>query len=83
MAFGRQIRSLRTRRSLTQEEVAHRAGIHVTYLSGVERGVRNPSLKNIRSIAYALGVLAGDLFAFEQTLEPPESDNPTTDSGHC
>ena len=73
MAFGRQVRSLRTRRRLTQEEVAHRAGIHVTYLSGVERGVRNPSLKNIRSIADALGVLVGDLFAFEQTLESSAS----------
>ena len=65
VAFGQHIRYLRSRLGLTQEEVAHRAAIHVTYLSGVERGVRNPSLKNIRAIANALGVRAGELFAFE------------------
>ena len=74
VAFGRHIRSLRERRGLTQEEVAHRAGIHVTYLSGVERGVRNPSLKNIRAIAAALEVFTGELFAFEQTAESPSAE---------
>ena len=63
--FGKTIRSLRNLRGLTQEETAHRADIHVTYLSGVERGVRNPSLKNIRAIARALDVRVGDLFSFE------------------
>ena len=52
---------------LSQEEVSHRAGVHVTYLSGIERGQRNPSLKNIRRIAMALGVTAKELFVFEET----------------
>ena len=65
MAFGRNIRRLRRLRRLTQEETSHRAGIHVTYLSGIERGRRNPSLKNIRAIAEALEVRVGDLFSFE------------------
>lgn len=56
---------MRSLRGATQEEVAHRAGVHVTYLSGIERGVRNPSLKNIRAIAKALEVDTADLFAFE------------------
>ena len=60
---------MRTRRKLTQEEMAHRAGIHVTYLSGIERGLRNPSLKNIRAMARALGVSVGDLFSFEDEVE--------------
>ncbi len=77
VAFGRHIRSLRERRRLTQEEVAHRAGIHVTYLSGVERGVRNPSLKNIRAIAAALEVFTGELFTFEQTTESPSAEPST------
>ena len=64
-AFGRHVRELRLRARETQEEVAHRAGVHVTYLSGIERGVRNPSLKNIRAIAQALDVETGELFAFE------------------
>ena len=74
LAFGRHIRSLRTLDSLTQEEVAYRAGIHVTYLSGVERGVRNPSLKSIRAIASALGVRVGDLFTFETSLDSVVDD---------
>ena len=64
-AFGQHIRQIRQTLAVSQEEIAHRAGIHVTYLSGVERGVRNPSLKNIRAIALALGVGVADLFAFE------------------
>ena len=63
-AFGAHIRLLRRERSLSQEELAHRAGIHVTYLSGIERGIRNPALKNIRAIAGALGVGVGALFDF-------------------
>ncbi|MBI2918248.1 MAG: helix-turn-helix transcriptional regulator [Chloroflexi bacterium] len=52
---------------LSQEEVAHRAGIHVTYLSGIERGRRNPSLRNIRRIAVALGVPVRELFSFQES----------------
>ena len=72
--FGQHIRYLRRLRSLTQEEVAHRAGVHVTYLSGIERGVRNPSLKNIRAIAEALGVPMWELFAPEPSPEPVVSE---------
>ena len=64
-AFGAHVRSLRLGRGMSQEEVAHLAGLHVTYLSGIERGVRNPSLKNIRKVAVALGVGVGKLFSFE------------------
>jgi DNA-binding XRE family transcriptional regulator len=50
----------------SQEEVAHRAGIHVTYLSGIERGTSNPSLKNIRRVALALNVPVTELFASDE-----------------
>ncbi len=70
-AFGRQIRRLRNRRGYTQEELANLSGIHVSYLSGIERGARNPSLRSIRRLAKALGVRVGKLFAFE-TRPPPE-----------
>ena len=63
--FGIHIRSLRQQKGLSQEEVAHRERIQVTYLSGIERGLRNPSLKNIRRIALALGVPTGALSDFE------------------
>lgn len=68
VAFGTYLRTLRRDLGLSQEEVAHRAGIHVTYLSGIERGRRNPSLKNIRRVALALDMAVRELFAFD---EPP------------
>ena len=70
-AFGLRIRQLRDQQEYTQEELAHRARIHVTYLSGIERGVRNPSLRSIRALAKALGVRVGQLFTFE--CRPPPS----------
>ena len=65
IAFGAHLRLLRGEAGLTQEEVAHGAGIHVTYLSGIERGKRNPSLRNLQRIAVALGIPVKELFSFE------------------
>ena len=48
---------------LTQEELAHRAKIHRTYLSDVERGTRNLSLINIERLAIALEIGLPSLFA--------------------
>lgn len=63
VAFGRRVRSLRNQRGLSQEELAHRVGIHVTYLSGVERGERNLALLNITRLANALDVSLAKLFS--------------------
>ena len=64
-AFGQHIRKLRNHQGASQEDLSHRAGIHVTYLSGIERGVRNPSLKSIRAIASGLEVPVSELFTFD------------------
>ena len=69
-AFGVRLKYLRKKAELTQEEAAHRAGIHVTYLSGIECGFRNPSIRNVRRLARALGVSTKDLFSFDN---PPEN----------
>ena len=61
VAFGRRVRALRTERGFSQEELAHRAGLHYTYVGGIERGERNPALINIGRIAAALGVSVADL----------------------
>ncbi len=71
--FGNHLRSLRTRAGLSQEELADRAGIHVTYLSGVERGLRNPAIRNVRRLAQAMGVPTKELFSFEES--PPRSND--------
>lgn len=60
--LGARIRELRDESRLSQEELAHRATIHVTYLSGLENGKRNPSLLVLDRLAKALKVTIGDLF---------------------
>lgn len=59
--FGDQVRAFRTAAEWSQEELAHRAGVHWTYVSGIERGVRNPSLGVSWQLADALGVPLGQL----------------------
>lgn len=54
VAFGRAVRKRRAELELSQEKLATKAGLDRTYVSGVERGVRNVSLRNIAVIADAL-----------------------------
>lgn len=49
-----------------QDELAFKAGLDRTYLGGIERGERNPALKNISKIAEALGVPIIELFKFDK-----------------
>ncbi len=58
---GRNVQGLRRDQGLSQEELAHRADVHQTYLSGVERGRRNPSVLVLARIAEALGADVEDL----------------------
>lgn len=58
---GKQIRQLRKERKWSQEFLAAEAGLNVNYLGGIERGERNPSLKNLARIADALEVTIPDL----------------------
>jgi transcriptional regulator with XRE-family HTH domain len=53
---GRNVRRLRQQKGLTQEQVAFEAEIDLTYMGGIERGKRNPSLLVMARIADALGV---------------------------
>ena len=58
--LGARVRALREARDWSQEELADRAGLHRTYVSSVERGVRNPTVTVMARLASALGVsLAG------------------------
>lgn len=60
-AFGAAVRRLRTRLDLSQEEFADRVKIHRTYIGGIERGERNPTLTMVARIAAALNVSAAQL----------------------
>ena len=60
--FGDNVRRLRKAKKLTQEKLAEAANCHPNYLGGIERGERNPSLKNILAIAKALDCETSRLF---------------------
>ena len=60
--FGKKLRALRIEKSYSQEELGFKAGLDRTYISGIERGIRNPSLENISKLAKALGVPVKELF---------------------
>jgi len=59
--LGKKIKEYRVRLDVTQEKLGETTGLDRTYISGVERGVRNPSLRNIEKIAKALKVKVSDL----------------------
>ena len=61
--FGKNVRYWRKKRGLSQEEFAGRAQLHPTYVSGVETGYRNPTVKVVGRIAHALGVEPAELFS--------------------
>jgi transcriptional regulator with XRE-family HTH domain len=60
--FGRAIRRIRQEQEINQEEAAERCGLHRTYYSGIERGVRNVSLVNVEKISKGLKTSLPDLF---------------------
>jgi two-component system response regulator len=60
--LGVAIKTQRTSLDISQEELAYRAGLHRTYISDLERGVRNPSVDSIGKLARALEVSVSDLF---------------------
>ena len=59
--FAAKVRKKRYELSLTQEDLAERAGFHVNYVGGIERAERNPSLTSIVALAKALKCFPQDL----------------------
>ena len=59
--LGLNVRTLRAERGFSQEALAFESGLHRTYISGVERGVRNPTVTVVEKIASALQVPASKL----------------------
>ena len=67
--IGWNLRRLRKEREITQEDFATDSGFDRGYISGVERGVRNPSVKVLVRIANALKVDVAELFDAEKATE--------------
>jgi transcriptional regulator with XRE-family HTH domain len=61
-AFGANVRRLRLQRGGTQEVLAELVGVHPTYVGGIERGERNPSLEKVIALARALQIDVRVLF---------------------
>lgn len=60
-ALGEAIRQLRRKRDLSQENLAHEAGVTTGTLSLIERGLSNPTWGTVKGIAAALGVSMGEM----------------------
>ena len=60
-ALGQNVRKIREIKQLTQEKLAEFASLDPTYISGIERGLRNPGIKNVAKIAKALGITTSEL----------------------
>ena len=72
MRFGRNVKALRKATGLSQDEFADKVSIHRTYMSGIERGKRAPTIIIVERLASALGVQPGALFSADPLS--PEKD---------
>ena len=57
------LRELRREKKWSQEKLAEQAEMHRTYLAGIERALRNPSLENLVKLANALDITVAELFS--------------------
>lgn len=55
------IKAIRTKKKVSQGDIAKALGVHISYISQIERGIRNPTLSTIEKIAGVLGVSIKDL----------------------
>ena len=58
---GRNLKRIRKEKGLSQEELAFESGLHRTYISGIERGARNPTIVILARLAETLQVAVAEL----------------------
>lgn len=61
LQFGKKLRDVRLKKKLSQGDIAKILGVHRSYISGLERGRRNPSLLTVHKVAKALRVSTDEL----------------------
>ncbi len=71
---GRNLRRIRQEKSLTQEDLAERSGISQQYISGLERGRRNPTVLSLFELAAALGVPHWELMMPDAEFDREKTD---------
>jgi len=62
LIFGQNVKKVREQKAWSQDRLSEETGLHRTYISGIERGVRNPTIEIVQKLATALGVEVQDLF---------------------
>jgi transcriptional regulator with XRE-family HTH domain len=68
-ALGLAVRQLRDGSGLSQEELARASGLHPTYISGIERGLRNPTWRSLGRLCGALNVKISELATLAERLD--------------
>lgn len=63
LLFGQNVRLAREKKGWSQDRLSDESGLHRTYISGIERGVRNPTIEIVQQVAVALDVDIQELFA--------------------
>jgi len=66
--FGAVLKKLRIEKELSQEEFAHNIGLHRTYISQLERGLKSPSLQTLEKISKELGLTLAQLMAYVENM---------------
>ncbi len=61
LQFGKKLRKVRLKKNKSQGDVAKILGVHRSYISGLERGKRNPSLLTVQKVAKALNISPKEL----------------------
>lgn len=61
LQFGKKLREVRLKKKMSQGDIARILGVHRSYISGLERGRRNPSLLTVQKVAKALDISPKDL----------------------
>lgn len=72
LAFGKVLRTVRKEAHLTQEQLAHAAGVDRTFVSLVERGINQPSIRMLFKLSAALGVAPTKLIGLTEQLASTE-----------
>ncbi len=62
LLFGQNVKKIREQKGWSQDRLSEETGLHRTYISGIERGVRNPTIEIVQQLSTALGIEIQDLF---------------------
>ncbi len=73
IALGKRIQLIREKRGLTQEGLEERTGVNTKYISAIERGQKNTTVKTLEKIAKGLDIELYELFLFSGRLEPEKA----------